>query len=71
MFSRKHLSDFKTTLLGLIVIVASIAYPYFVSQSNVWIFGIMFCVGLALLFLPNAFITSLKKFVTTNSDREI
>ena len=71
MFSRRYILHLKTTLLGLIVIAASIAYPYFVSQSSVWIFGIMFCVGLALLFLPNAFITSLKRFVKTNSDREL
>ena len=71
MFSRSNIKQIKTTLLGCFIILASVAYPYFVEGSNAWIFGIMFCVGLAMLFLPDTLITSLKKFVTVNSDREV
>lgn len=65
------MTELKTTVLGLLVMGASVAYPYFSYNSSAWIFGIMFCVGLALVFLPDTLISSLKNFLSTNSSKEL
>jgi len=70
MFNKENIKQLKTTITGFLIMGASIAYPYFQSSSNTWIFGIMFCVGLALLFLPNTLISSLKKLLSNNSDKK-
>lgn len=70
MFSRENITELKTTVIGLLVMTASVIYPYVSDNSDAWIFGIMFCVGLALVFLPDTLISSLKKFISTNSTKE-
>jgi len=50
---------------------ASVAYPYFQPNSDVWIFGIMFCVGMGLVFLPNALVGALKSFLSANSNKKL
>jgi hypothetical protein len=69
MFSFKNLRHYKTTLLGLVIVSASIAYPFF-QNANPWIFGILICFGLALLFMPDTLLKSLKKVLESNSDKK-
>ncbi len=71
MFSRKNIKELKTTVIGFLVMAASLGYPYLIENSSTWIFGIMFCVGLALVFMPNTLISSLRNFLKTNSNKEL
>jgi predicted MFS family arabinose efflux permease len=69
MFRLKNLRHYKTTLLGIVIVAASIAYPFF-QDANPWIFGILIFFGLALLFMPDTLLTSLKKVLESNSDKK-
>jgi uncharacterized membrane protein len=70
MFRKSNFKELKTTLLGLLLLVAAIAYPFLVSSANVWIFGIMACVGVSFLFLPDTLLSSIKKLIETNSEKK-
>jgi hypothetical protein len=58
----KNYKEWKTTLLGMIIIVASITSVFIKEiQWSDASFGI--AVGLVLVFSPDTIITSLKKFM--------
>lgn len=70
MFSRSNLTNLKTTILGLMVLGASLAYPFIAANTNPWVFGIMITVGIALLFLPDTLFKSLTNLLTKNSGKQ-
>jgi hypothetical protein len=69
MLRIKNLTHYKTTILGLLITVAAIAYPFFI-EANPWIYGIQICVGLALLFLPDTLIDTLRRLLQTNGNKK-
>jgi hypothetical protein len=69
MFKIQNLREWKTTLVGFLIIIAAIAYPFF-GAIDPWIYAICLSVGISLMFLPDAFITALKKILESNSDKK-
>ena len=46
-------AGWKTTLLGLLIIAASITYIFIVQDSKVFQFAILLMVGIGFLFAPH------------------
>lgn len=70
MLSESNLKAAKSTVLGILIIAAAVAYPFLVENINVWVFSILVVVGISLLFLPDTLFNSLKKLMNTNSDKK-
>ncbi len=70
MFGLKNLTEWKSTLLGLVVLGAGLAYPFIIENTNIWIFSFLMVVGISLLFLPNEFLSSLKRLIKANSEKK-
>lgn len=69
MFSRSNLKELKTTILGIVILAASIVYVFLVDDVDVWVFGIMICVGISFMFLPDVLVESLRKLLQNNSEK--
>lgn len=67
----KNLKQWKTTIVGLIMIIAAIAYIFYVDGHDKIIFFGSVAVGIALLFLPDALFGGLRKLITKNSEKEL
>lgn len=63
-------SSWKTTLLGLLIIAASIAYIFVVQDSKVFQFGILLIVGIGFLFAPDTIIDGLRSLIKNNKDKK-
>lgn len=70
MSCKQNLKQWKTTVAGIITMAASLAYVFFIENINIWAFGILLVFGIALLFLPNTFISSLRKLADSNSNKK-
>lgn len=57
---KNRLTAWKTTVLGIILVLASLAYLYFVENTDKIIFFGMLISGILLLFSPDTYITSIK-----------
>lgn len=57
---KSRLTNWKTTVLGIILVLASLAYLYFVEKTDKIIFFGMLISGILLLFSPDTYINSVK-----------
>jgi hypothetical protein len=63
-------SGWKTTLLGILVIAASIAYIFIVEESKVFQFAILLIVGIGFLFAPDTIVDGLRSLIKNNKDKK-
>lgn len=63
-------AGWKTTLLGLAIIAASIAYIFIVQESKVFQFSILLIVGIGFLFAPDTIIDGLRSIIRSNKDKK-
>lgn len=61
---KNRLKSWKTTVIGLLLILASLAYLYFIDKVDKMIFFGMLLSGILLLFSPDTYINSIKSLVT-------
>jgi len=64
------IAGWKTTLLGLAIIAASIAYIFIVQDSKVFQFSILLVVGIGFLFAPDTIIDGLRSIIKSNKDKK-
>jgi len=60
---KSRLTSWKTTVLGIILVLASLAYLYFVENTDRLIFFGMLISGILLLFSPDTYINSVKNLL--------
>ena len=60
----------KTTLLGVLVILAAIAYIFIVQDSKVFQFAILLIVGIGFLYAPDTIIDGLRSIIKSNKDKK-
>tara|TARA_B110000503_G_scaffold80004_1_gene122702 strand:- start:3694 stop:3903 length:210 start_codon:yes stop_codon:yes gene_type:complete len=60
----------KTTLLGILVILAAIAYIFIVQDSKVFQFAILLIVGIGFLYAPDTIIDGLRSIIKSNKDKK-
>ncbi len=70
MFSRSNFRDVKTTLLGFLLVAASVAYVFLIENISLWVFGGLIVLGVCLMFLPNKLFESLGKLLNANSEKK-
>ena len=63
-------ASWKTTLLGMLVIAASIAYIFIVEESKVFQFAILLIVGIGFLFAPDTIVDGLRSIIKNNKDKK-
>ena len=63
-------AGWKTTLLGLAIIAAGIAYIFIVQDSKVFQFSILLVVGIGFLFAPDTIIDGLRSIIKSNKDKK-
>jgi choline-glycine betaine transporter len=63
-------ASWKTTLLGLLIIGAGIAYIFIVEDSKVFQFAILLIVGIGFLFAPDTIIDGLRSLIKNNKDKK-
>ena len=63
-------ASWKTTLLGILVIAASIAYIFIVEESKVFQFAILLIVGIGFLFAPDTIVDGLRSLIKNNKDKK-
>tara|TARA_R110000822_G_scaffold146444_1_gene285537 strand:- start:252 stop:461 length:210 start_codon:yes stop_codon:yes gene_type:complete len=60
----------KTTLLGILVILAAIAYIFIIQDSKVFQFAILLIVGVGFLYAPDTIIDGLRSIIKSNKDKK-
>jgi len=60
---KSRLTSWKTTVLGIILVLASLAYLYFVENTDRLIFFGMLISGILLLFSPDTYINFVKNLL--------
>lgn len=60
---KSRLKAWKTTTLGIILVLASLAYLYFVENTDKLIFFGILASGILLLFSPDTYINSIKNLL--------
>jgi choline-glycine betaine transporter len=63
-------AGWKTTVLGLLIIGAGIAYIFIVQDSKVFQFSILLVVGIGFLFAPDTIIDGLRSIIKNNKDKK-
>ena len=63
-------AGWKTTLLGLAIIAAAIAYIFVVQDSKVFQFAILLVVGIGFLFAPDTIVDGLRSIIKNNKDKK-
>ena len=66
----KNLTDWKTTLIGVLLIAADIAYLLLTAADYIIFFGTL-STSLALLFMPDTFLSALKSLINKNKNKEL
>lgn len=66
-----NIKEWKTTALGLILILSDLAYLFFVADHSMTIFFGLLVFGVALLFSPDNLISGIKKIIKTNENKKI
>ena len=62
-------ASWKTTLLGLLIIGAGIAYIFVVQDSKVFQFAILLIIGIGFLFAPDTIIDGLRSIIKNNKEK--
>lgn len=60
---KSRLTAWKTTILGITLVIASLAYLYFIENTDKFIFFGMLISGILLLFSPDTYISSVKNLL--------
>jgi len=60
----------KTTLLGILIMAAAIAYIFVVQDSKVFQFAILLVVGVGFLFAPDTIVEGLRSLIKNNKDKK-
>lgn len=63
-------AGWKTTVLGVLIIAAGIAYIFIVQDSKVFQFSILLVVGIGFLFAPDSIIEGLRSIIKSNKDKK-
>ena len=66
-----NVNQIKTTILGIVIILADLYYWLHKADVNSTIFFGVLVVGIALLFLPDTLIGGLKALINKNKDNEV
>ena len=66
----KNLTDWKTTLIGVLLIAADITYLLLTTADYIIFFGTL-STSLALLFMPDTFLSALKSLINKNKNKEL
>ena len=62
--------SWKTTALGILVLIAAITYIFIVQDSKVFHFAILLIVGIGFLFAPDTIIDGLRSVIKSNKDKK-
>ena len=62
--------SWKTTLLGILVLISAITYIFIVQDSKVFQFAILLIVGIGFLFAPDTIIDGLRSVIKSNKDKK-
>jgi len=65
------LSEWKTTLIGLLTFAVSFYYLFKVEHAQLWIFVILLIFGTMMLFSADTLVNSLSSFIKSNKDKKI
>lgn len=60
---KSRLKAWKTTVIGLLLVIASLAYLYFIENTDKLIFFGILISGILLLFSPDTYINSVKNLL--------
>jgi type IV secretory pathway VirB2 component (pilin) len=63
-------AGWKTTVLGLLIMAAGIAYIFVVQDSKVFQFAILLIVGIGFLFAPDTIVDGLRSLIKNNKDKK-
>ena len=66
---KDRLKSWKTTTIGVLLTLASLAYLYFVESNDKMIFFGMLISGILLLFSPDTYINSVKNLLVKLTKR--
>lgn len=66
---KKRLQSWKTTVIGVILILSSLAYLYFVEDNDKIIFFGTLLSGILLLLSPDVYVDSIKRIALKLSRR--
>jgi len=69
--SHKNITDWRTTVIGLILILGSIAYIYFIDDNDKIIFFGSLGIGICLMFVPDTLFNGLRNLIIKNSEKEL
>jgi uncharacterized MnhB-related membrane protein len=67
----EHISHLKTTIVGILLIVAALAYIIFMEDTSIIIFFGSLGIGISLLFLPDTLISGLESLIKKNQNKEL
>ena len=62
--------SWKTTALGILVLISAITYIFIVQDSKVFQFAILLIVGIGFLFAPDTIIDGLRSVIKSNKDKK-
>ncbi len=65
-----NVKEWKTTVLGALLIVVDIYYLLYLEYSKITFFGLL-AVGVALLFAPDNLIGGIKSLIDKNKNKEL
>ena len=65
-----NIKEWKTTLLGVLLIVVDIYYLLFLKYDKITFFGVL-AVSVALLFAPDNLIGGIKSLIDKNKNKEL
>jgi len=63
-------AGWKTTVLGLLIMAAGIAYIFVVQDSKVFQFAFLLIVGIGFLFAPDTIVDGLRSLIKNNKDKK-
>lgn len=61
---KNRLTAWKTTVLGILLVMASLAYLYFIEDTDKLIFFGMLISGILLLFSPDTYVNSVQNLLS-------
>jgi hypothetical protein len=60
----KNVFDWKTTSVGIILLSCALTYLFYSESPSVEIVGMLLFTSLVMIFMPDKFISELKKYIS-------